>query len=71
MMLRKLTSLSLIFLLVSNPVWAQQPAGKKFDLTIDNIMRGPELVGHAPSGVYWSRDSQRVYFRWKQANEPR
>jgi len=34
-------------------------------------MRGPRLVGYPPSGVYWSQDSQRVYFRWKQADEPR
>ena len=34
-------------------------------------MRGPDLVGYAPSGVYWSRDSQRIYFRWKRAGEPR
>ena len=47
------------------------PAAKKFELTVDNIMRGPELVGYAPMDVRWSPDSQRVYFRWKQANEPR
>ncbi len=34
-------------------------------------MRGPDLVGYAPSSVYWSRDSQRIYFRWKRAGEPR
>jgi len=34
-------------------------------------MRGPRLVGYPPSGVYWSQDSQRVYFRWKKADEPR
>ena len=34
-------------------------------------MRGPDLVGYAPSGVYWSRDSQKFYFRWKRAGEPR
>lgn len=34
-------------------------------------MRGPRLVGYPPTGVYWSQDSQRVYFRWKQAGEPR
>jgi dipeptidyl aminopeptidase/acylaminoacyl peptidase len=69
MKLRKLTSFGLIFLLIFPPVWAQQPAAKKFELTVDSIMRGPELVGYVPSGVYWSRDSQRVYFRWRQANE--
>src|SRR5437588_2323900 len=44
---------------------------KPFNLTVDNIMRGPRLVGYPPSGVYWSQDSQRVYFRWKQPDEPR
>src|SRR6266545_7209798 len=47
------------------------PATKTFDLTVDSIMRGPRLVGYPPSGVYWSQDSQRIYFRWKQADEPR
>jgi dipeptidyl aminopeptidase/acylaminoacyl peptidase len=50
---------------------AQPAAPKPFDLTVDSIMRGPRLVGYPPTGVYWSQDSQRVYFRWKQANEPR
>src|SRR5438477_12482237 len=44
---------------------------KPFQLTVDSIMRGPRLVGYPPTGVYWSQDSQRVYFRWKQAGEPR
>ena len=43
----------------------------KFELTIDNIMRGPALVGNEPRAVHWSPDSQRVYFQWKQASEPR
>src|SRR5713101_234053 len=46
-------------------------APKPFELTVDSIMRGPRLVGYPPTGVYWSQDSQRVYFRWKQADEPR
>src|SRR6266478_6231659 len=51
---------------------AQKPqTAKSFDLTVDSIMRGPRLVGYPPSGVFWSQDSQRVYFRWKQADEPR
>lgn len=44
---------------------------KSFELTVDSIMRGPRLVGYPPSGVYWSQDSQRVYFRWKRPDEPR
>src|SRR2546421_1854646 len=47
------------------------PPLKPFQLTVDSIMRGPRLVGYPPTGVYWSQDSQRIYFRWKQADEPR
>ena len=51
---------------------AQQAAPvKKFDLTIDNIMRGPDLVGYEPTGVRWSPDSTKIYFTWKLAGEPR
>ncbi len=63
----------LISLLAPQFTLAQQASStpKKFELTIDNIMRGPRLVGYAPSSVHWSQDSQKVYFRWKQADEPR
>ncbi|MEK6286301.1 MAG: prolyl oligopeptidase family serine peptidase [Acidobacteriota bacterium] len=46
-------------------------ANGKFALTIDNIMRGPGLVGNEPRAVHWSPDSQRIFFQWKQAVEPR
>lgn len=59
-------------LLAQSSVLAQQrPAAQRFELTVDSIMRGPALVGYTPSDVRWSQDSQRVYFRWKQAAEPR
>jgi dipeptidyl aminopeptidase/acylaminoacyl peptidase len=45
-----------------------RPAGN-FSLTIDNIMRGPALVGYEPSAVRWSHDSQRIFFQWKQATD--
>jgi dipeptidyl aminopeptidase/acylaminoacyl peptidase len=67
------TSLCAVSLLAQF-TFAQTPAkppAKPFELTVDSIMRGPRLVGYQPSGVYWSQDSQRVYFRWKQADEPR
>ena len=48
-----------------------QPTPQRFELTVDRIMRGPELVGYSPASVQWSQDSQRVYFRWKRAGEPR
>jgi dipeptidyl aminopeptidase/acylaminoacyl peptidase len=64
----------LIFSLLS-AICAQQSTAAAptpaFELTVDSIMRGPRLVGYQPSGVYWSQDSQHVYFRWKQAGEPR
>ncbi len=52
---------------------AQRAAGApsgKFELTIDNIMRGSGLVGYEPRAVRWSADSQRLYFQWKQAGDP-
>jgi dipeptidyl aminopeptidase/acylaminoacyl peptidase len=45
--------------------------GHRFELTIDNIMRGPELVGYEPRGVRWSADSRRIFFQWKQAGDSR
>ena len=61
---------SLIFPLA---VFAQKQSlpAKPFELTVDSVMRGPRLIGYPPTGVYWSQDSQRIYFRWKQADEPR
>src|SRR5258705_9537387 len=49
----------------------RQTQPKQFELTVDSIMRGPRLFGYQPTGVYWSQDSQRVYFRWKQPEEAR
>ncbi|HYE75759.1 MAG TPA: DPP IV N-terminal domain-containing protein, partial [Blastocatellia bacterium] len=71
---RKLITLCLIGLIFPHQLLAQQTAPQptaKFELTVDSIMRGPELVGYAPVDVRWSRDSQRVYFRWKQAKDVR
>ena len=69
---RALRALCVALLLVPHVGLArqQQPA-KKFELTVDSIMRGPALVGYEPAGVRWSQDGRRVYFRWKRAGEPR
>ncbi len=66
-----LSLICLFALLLPAPVFAQQSSPKKFDLTVDSIMRGFDLVGYEPSRPYWSQDGQRVYFRWKRAGEPR
>ncbi len=41
----------------------------RFELTVANIMRGPELVGTAPSRMSWSPDGHTLYFVWKQPQE--
>ena len=50
---------------VSSP--AQTPATPTFDLSIRNIMRGPEVYGREPQRVRWSADGNWLYFLW---NEP-
>lgn len=53
---------------------SQQPAPPQKSapmLTVDSIMRGPKLVGTAPSAVRWARDSSKLYFTWQTADEPR
>lgn len=72
--MRSILSFIFIVAFCLNPIAAaaQQAApAKKFDLTIDNIMRGPDLVGYEPTGVRWSPDSKKIYFSWKRAGEPR
>lgn len=50
---------------------AQGPTTRdvRFALTVDSIMRGPDLVGHAPDGLRWSADSQKLYFEWRKPGE--
>jgi dipeptidyl aminopeptidase/acylaminoacyl peptidase len=71
----RVVAFSLLALLFPHQLFAQQasaqPSARKFELTVDSIMRGPELVGYPPSDVRWSRDSRRVYFRWKQPQDVR
>src|SRR5262247_2077700 len=72
---RPLSLLCACALMFPSPAFAQQQSQqsspKRFELTVDSIMRGPDLVGYEPTRVYWSQDSQRVYFRWKRAGEAR
>ncbi len=59
---KRLACIAGLFLLA-----ASLPAEKKFNLSIENIMRGPGLFGYEPATPVWSGDSQRIYFQWKQA----
>ena len=56
----KRIAVALLFIAVALAAAAQQ-----FDLSIDNIMRGPGLYGWAPDDVRWAPDGQHVYFSWK------
>jgi dipeptidyl aminopeptidase/acylaminoacyl peptidase len=47
----------------------QARTANNFALTIDNIMRGPELYGYEPAQVRWSHDSQTLYFQWKKYSD--
>ena len=47
----------------------QAQTASRFTLTIDNIMRGPGLVGYEPAQVRWSGASDRIYFAWKQSTD--
>jgi dipeptidyl aminopeptidase/acylaminoacyl peptidase len=43
---------------------------QQFELTVPNIMTGPEHVGEPPSLVRWTDDGQWIYFRWKPGGTP-
>src|SRR5687768_15255306 len=53
----------------SAPVAAAAAAPARLQLTVDSIMRGPDLVGWPPSAVRWSADSQKLYFEWRKPGE--
>jgi dipeptidyl aminopeptidase/acylaminoacyl peptidase len=55
--------------LTASPVSTEQNGAKPFPLTVDSIMRGPELVGNPPSNLRWSGDSKEIYFEWRLAKE--
>jgi dipeptidyl aminopeptidase/acylaminoacyl peptidase len=53
------------------PTGAQRQAAPaaKFPLTVDGIMRGPDLVGWPPTALRWSGDSRNLYFDWRRPGE--
>src|SRR6516225_8163538 len=59
--MRKVTLPALIILFV-----LQARPANNFALTVDNIMRGPALVGYEPTAIRWSHDSSRILFQWKR-----
>ena len=56
--------LPLTAILTAAPLAAQAVAAPRFDFTIQNIMRGPELYGREPMDVRFTPDGRWIYFRW-------
>ena len=52
-----------LFALLSGNLHAPQ-----FPLTVESIMRGPALVGHAPRRLRWSADGVELRFEWAKAD---
>jgi dipeptidyl aminopeptidase/acylaminoacyl peptidase len=47
----------------------QRNASTTFPLTVDSIMRGPELVGYSPGDLRWSGASKELFFEWRMPKE--
>jgi dipeptidyl aminopeptidase/acylaminoacyl peptidase len=56
---------AVLILGLSTTANAQSPS--RFDFSIANIMRGPEVYGREPQQVRWTPDGRWLYFMW---NEP-
>src|SRR5207245_8451845 len=52
----------LVLVLCSIPTGA---FAQGFRLTVESLMRGPDLVGTAPSNVRFSADGRYVHFTWR------
>ncbi|MFM8533322.1 MAG: prolyl oligopeptidase family serine peptidase [Acidimicrobiia bacterium] len=66
--MKKLLSCVLVVGLTAVVSTEQAPASR-FPLTVDSIMRGPELGGHPPNNLRWSGDSRNLYFDWLMPKE--
>lgn len=72
MLRRNVSITAALAVLLFASLHAQRPTSatpKPFPLTVDSIMRGPDLVGNAPTAVRWSGDSQWIYFAWQKPGE--
>src|ERR671919_719740 len=62
-----LTGPSIVTLPAQRTAAAERAA--RLELTVDSIMRGPDLVGYPPTGLRWSADSRQLYFEWRKPGE--
>ena len=60
----RLLTLCALGLMATTGAAREQNGAKPFALTVDSIMRGPELVGNPPNNLRWSGDSKELFFEW-------
>ncbi|HEX7120717.1 MAG TPA: prolyl oligopeptidase family serine peptidase [Longimicrobiales bacterium] len=69
-------STAILALALTAPALARAQAARQiepapaFELTVANIMRGPEHVGTPPAAIRWTDDGRWIYFRWKPGGRP-
>jgi dipeptidyl aminopeptidase/acylaminoacyl peptidase len=68
--MRRFSAIAGILLLLISTTSAQAPKrDARVEMTVDSIMRGPDLVGYPPASLRWSGDSQKLYFEWRKPGE--
>ena len=65
--MRSLLFSAFIFIHLLN--WAQN-APNHSTLSLGEIMKGNEFIGHQPENIRWSIDGTKIYFDWNPKNEP-
>lgn len=58
----------MLFGLAAAVLAGQQAKTPPFPLTVESIMRGYALVGHAPRGLRWSPDGSELTFSWAKTD---
>src|SRR6188508_825750 len=56
-------------LTISTPLAQTKAPAGRIEMTVDSIMRGPDLVGYPPTELRWSGDSSKLYFEWRKPGE--
>lgn len=64
MLMRLRTAITTAVVLAAALIGKPAAAQAKFELSIANIMRGPEVYGREPGRVRWSADGEWIYFSW-------
>lgn len=60
----------LFVLLLIGVNFANAQAPNQSALSLPEIMKGNEFIGHSPSSVDWTMDGKSIYFEWNPNNNP-